>query len=354
MKEGGRLKRVLCIAAMALIGIGLFAYPAVSNFVFARNCSTATQEYDDSIARLDAEALEKAWQEAVIYNENLEGSPVHDPFLEGSGMVMADNYYEVLDIHGDGAMGYVSIPKIALKIPLYHGTAEEVLLKGIGHLEGSSMPIGGLGTHSVLTGHTGLANAKMFTDLVKLSEGDEFYLQILDKTLAYKVDQIKVVLPEQTEDLRRTPDADYCTLVTCTPYGINSHRLLVRGERVEYIPEAVQAPAPAAAVMRRFRDWDMLIGLAVGVALIIFIVIFVLFRRKKQQKEVQEAQESSMERSNNPWEITALPMTIPTQTPGGRKTSSRSSKPRKRPRKRRLLRRSGKSKKFWWEEDGRG
>jgi len=337
------MKRVLCVILMALVGIGLFAYPAVSNYIFARNCSTAVQEYDDSIARLDAEALERAWQEAVIYNENLEGSPVHDPFLEGSGMVMADNYYEVLATNSDGTMGYVNIPKIALKIPLYHGTAEETLLKGIGHLEGSSMPIGGVGSHSVVTGHTGLANAKMFTDLVKLSEGDEFYLQILDKTLAYRVNQVKVVLPESTEDLRRAMDKDYCTLVTCTPYGINSHRLLVRGERIEYVPEAAQTPPPAAAVLARFKDWDMLIGLAAGIALILLIVIFILLRRKKQEKEVQEAQKSSMERSDNPWEIST------TQTPGGRKTSSRSSNRSKtyRPRRR-------KKKKFWWEEDGRG
>jgi len=270
-QEGGRLKRVLIIAVMALAGVGLFAYPAVSNYIFARNCSTATQEYDETIARLDAELLDKAWREAVIYNENLEGSPVHDPFLAGSGMVMADNYYAVLDIHGDGTMGYVSIPKIAVKIPICHGTAEATLLKGVGHLEGSSMPIGGPGTHSVITGHTGLANAKIFTDLVKLSEGDEFYLQILDKTLAYRIDQIKAVLPEDTSDLRRALDVDHCTLVTCTPYGINTHRLLVRGERIEYVPEAMQEASPAAAVMARFKDWDMLIGLAVGFALIIFI-----------------------------------------------------------------------------------
>ena len=333
------MKRILIILVMALAGVGLFAYPAVSNYIFARNCSTATQEYDDSIAKLDAAALERAWREAEIYNENLEGNPVHDPFLAGSGMVMADNYYEVLNINGDGTMGYVSIPKISVKIPLYHGTADDTLLKGIGHLEGSSMPIGGTGSHSVVTGHTGLANAKMFTDLVKLSEGDEFYLHILDRTLAYKVDQIKVVLPEETGDLKRVSGMDYCTLVTCTPYGINSHRLLLRGERIEYVPEAMQE-APAFAVIERFKDWDMLVGLAVGAALIVFIVVFVVLRRRKQKKEVQETQKSSMERSVNPWEMA----TMPTQTPGGRKTSS---SPRRRPRRSRRK----KGEKFWWEED---
>ena len=335
------MKRILVIIVMTLAGIGLFAYPAVSNYIFARNCSTATQEYDDSIAKLDAEALGQAWQEAVIYNENLEGNPVHDPFLLGSGMVMADNYYQVLDLHGDGVMGYVNIPKIAVKIPIHHGTAEETLLKGVGHLEGSSMPIGGGGTHSVLTGHTGLANAKMFTDLVRLSEGDEFYLHILDQTLAYKIDQIKVVLPENTTDLQREIEMDYCTLVTCTPYGINSHRLLVRGERTEYVPEQALT-LPGTAVLQRFKDWDMLIGLAVGFVLILLIVIFVVLRRKKQEKEVQDAQTSPMERSDNPWGTTA------TQAPGGRKASSSSRRPRRRQR---LLRSRKKGERFWWEED---
>ena len=323
------MKRILLIALMALIGTGLFAYPAVSNYIFARNCSTATSNYDDTIAQTDAAALEKALREAQIYNENLEGSPVHDPFLEGSGMVMADNYYQVLNLGGDGIMGYINIPKIAVKIPIYHGTAESILLKGVGHLEGSSMPIGGPGTHSVLTGHTGLANAKMFTDLVKLGEGDEFYLHILDQTLAYKIVQTKVVLPEVTEDLRRASGEDLCTLVTCTPYGINTHRLLVRGERTEYVPENAQA-SPAAAVLQRFKDWDTLIGLAVGAVALVIIIIVALVRRKKKKEE--EAL-TPAERSDNPWAVPAAP----TQTPGGRKAF-----PRRRKRK---------GEKYWWEEN---
>jgi len=327
---------------MALVGVGLFAYPAVSNYIFSRNCSTAAASYDDSIAQLDAAVLEKAQQEARIYNENLEGNPVHDPFLEGSGMVMADNYFEVLNLHNDGTMGYIDIPKIAVKIPIYHGTAESTLLKGVGHLEGSSMPIGGAGTHSVLTGHTGLANAKMFTDLVKLGEGDLFYLRVLDQTLAYKIDQIRVVLPEETGDLKRASGEDYCTLVTCTPYGINTHRLLVRGARTEYVPEQAKA-APAAAVLQRFKDWDMLIGLAVGAVLLVIIIVVLLARRKKKQKEVEAAPlPTPVERSDNPWEIP----TTSTATPGGRKTPPRRQR-RYRPRRRR------KSKKYWWE-DGRG
>jgi len=325
---------------MLLAGIGLFAYPAVSDYIFARNCSTATAHYDDSIARLGAEALERALREAVAYNENLEGNPVHDPFLVGTGMAMSDNYFEVLDQHGDGTMGYVSIPKISVKIPICHGTAEAILLKGVGHLEGSSMPIGGPGSHSVLTGHTGLANAKMFTDLRLLKEGDLFYLHILDQTLAYKIDQILTVLPEDIEQLRRQAGADYCTLVTCTPYGINTHRLLVRGVRTEYVPEAVQSP-PAAAALERLRDWDMLIGLGVGFGILVCIIIFILIWRKKQEKEEQTLQHTPTQRSDNPWEAISI------QTPGGRKTR------RRRGRKYRPGRRI-RSARFWWEDDGRG
>jgi sortase A len=329
------VKRVLLIVLMVLAGIGLFAYPAISNYIFSRNCSTAVQSYDDSIAKADAAALEQALLEAVTYNENLEGNPVHDPCLKGSGMVMADNYFEVLNLGGDGVMGYIDIPKIAVRIPIYHGTAEAVLLKGVGHLEGSSMPVGGIGNHSVLTGHTGLANAKMFTDRVKRGEGDEFYVHILDQVLAYKVNQVKVVLPEVTGDLRRAQGEDYCSLVTCTPYGINSHRLQVRGARTEYTPENAK-PAPSAALLPRLKDWDMLIGLAAGFALLLTgIIVFLLIRRRKTQTEGKAAASGApVERSDNPWKTPAAP----TQTPGGRKASRR-----RRPR------RGKKGEKYWWE-----
>ena len=337
------MKRTLLIIVMALLGIGLFAYPAVSNYIFARNCSTASQEYDDSIAKLDAETKETALQAAKIYNENLEGNPVHDPFLKGSGMVMADNYFEVLNQNGDGIMGYISIPKISVKIPIYHGTAEATLLKGVGHLEGSSMPIGGVGTHSVITGHTGLANAKMFTDLVKLAKGDEFYLHILDQVLAYKIDQIEVVLPEDTELLKRISGGDYSTLVTCTPYGINSHRLLVRGTRTEYVAPA-EAPA-LEAIRERFKEMGYIVGVPIGAALVVVVVIIVIiWRKKKKKKDEDEAQKTPAERSDNPWATTAIPM----ETPGGTKppNSPPSSQNKKsRPKRRR------KSKKFWWEEN---
>jgi sortase A len=200
-------KNLLTILVI-LVGAGLFVYPVFANYLSAKNASIVAQDFERLVEQADDEELKLAWQEAVSYNESLEGNPVKDPFLKGSGMAMAENYSQVLDLGGTGVMGYIAIPKIGVKLPVYHGTAEAVLEIGVGHLEGSSLPIGGPGSHSVLTGHTGLAQAKLFTDLTKLIKGDIFFLHILNQTMAYKVDQIKVVLPEETADLRREPEWD--------------------------------------------------------------------------------------------------------------------------------------------------
>ena len=280
-----RSTKNLLFLLLILIGIGLFVYPLVSNYLFAKNASDAMQDFDNLVEEADEETLARLWQEAVSYNESLEGNPVKDPFLKGSGMVMAENYSQVLNLSGSGVMGYVSIPKIGVRLSIHHGTSEAVLLQGIGHLEGSSLPIGGPDSHSVLTGHTGLARAKMFTDLNKLAEGDLFYLHILNQTLAYKVDQIKVVLPEDTTDLRRESGQDYCTLVTCTPLGVNSHRLLVRGARTEYVPEIeeqqIRDSSPSA---QWFTPANMLIGLAIGLVAAIVIIILIILKRKKRRE----------------------------------------------------------------------
>jgi sortase A len=288
-KEDGqamnRTMRTLCIVLLILIGIGLFAYPMLSNYLFSRNASTITQEYDKVVEEADDETLAKAWAQAVAYNASLEGNPVKDPFLKDSGMVMAENYAQVLDLAGQGIMGYVSIPKIGVRLSIYHGTAESVLQKGVGHLEGSSLPTGGLNNHSVLTGHTGLAHAKMFTDLRVIAEGDLFYLHILDRVLAYEVDQIKVVLPHEISELRRAPGKDYCTLVTCTPYGVNTHRLFVRGIRTEYVPEIeeqqIRDSRPSA---QWFTEWNMIIGLAIGAVAAVIIIFVALYKRKKKKE----------------------------------------------------------------------
>jgi len=234
--------RIAAIVALVLAAVATLLYPSVSGYLAQRHGSAAIQSYAETVAALDSATLGAAWQAAEEYNESLTGSPVHDPFVPGSGMAMADDYRDVLNI--DGIMGYLDIPRIGVHLPIYHGTSDAVLQNGIGHLEGATLPIGGLTRHTVLTGHTGLPHARLLTDLVEVVRGDQFYLSVLGRTLAYQVDQILVVQPENTAELRRFEGRDYATLLTCTPYGVNSHRLLVRGVRVDYQPEARAAIAP--------------------------------------------------------------------------------------------------------------
>lgn len=282
------MKKPLLILLVALLGVGLLAYPFVANYISEKNGSYATEAYQQQVADTDEQEIEAAWAEAVKYNENLSGSPAHDPFIEGSGMVMQDNYFEVLNV--DDTMGYLSIPKINVKLPLYHGTADSTLLKGVGHLEGSSMPVGGDHTHCVLTGHTGLSSAKMLTDLVELKENDTFYLHVLNETLAYQVIQIKVVEPNDTKDLKRVKYKDYCTLITCTPYGVNSHRLLVLGTRIEYTPELEQEAAAQAETIVTKEEKTLLLAAAVTTTVMIVMVlisIIVTRRNTRRRKRIE-------------------------------------------------------------------
>jgi sortase A len=238
------MKRIVIAILMMLVGIGILVYPTVSEYLYARSGIKGASQYDETIAAQHTTEIEKLWAEAERYNENLTGSPVHDPFLDGSGIAMPENYSQILNI--DGTMAYVEIPRINVYLPIYHGTDDETLTRGVGHLEGSTLPIGGDSRHSVLTGHSALTNARMFTDLVDLEIGDLFYIHVLDQVLAYRIDQVKVIVPHVTEDLQRFEGKDYCTLLTCTPYGINSHRLLVRGERTEYVSAEKDQIAPIA------------------------------------------------------------------------------------------------------------
>lgn len=207
-------------------GAGIFLYPAVSNFLAERAQTNVIRSYQAAVDESNRQKLEEEWQKAEEYNENLAGDPVHDPFVMGSGYVLPDNYEEVLNLNGDGVMGYLEIPRIDVELPIYHGTSEEVLEKGAGHLEATALPIGGKNRHPVISAHRGLPSAELFTRLDEMEIGDWFYLSVLDETLAYEVDKITVIEPEENRDL--------LTLLTCTPYGVNTHRLLVRGTRVPY------------------------------------------------------------------------------------------------------------------------
>lgn len=239
-------QKILTILAIMvfLAGISLLAYPAVSNLLYEKEQEELMEHYD-SIVRENLTADEQAaeLQECMDYNRGLlqGGVLLTDPFDMSQLDPSAMPYAGLLNVDEEGGMAHLRIPAIDVELMIYHGTEEEVLQKGVGHLQGSSLPVGGAGTHCVLSAHTGLNDKKLFTDLDQLENGDLFYIHVLGEILAYQVDQIRVVLPEETEDLKINAQEDYVTLVTCTPYGINTHRLLVRGTRVPYEEEREQS-----------------------------------------------------------------------------------------------------------------
>lgn len=223
----------ILLVLILLTGVSLLLYPTVSDYWNSFHQSQAIASYVEAVAEIDNTDYEKMWQEAVAYNEKLkEKSGRWTPTDEE-----LEEYERLLNVSDTGIMGYIEIPKIKVSLPIYHGTDEAILQIAIGHIPGSSLPVGGKGTHCVVSGHRGLPSAKLFTDLDQLEEGDLFMMRILDETLTYEVDQVRIVEPEELSDLEIDEDKDLCTLVTCTPYGINSHRLLVRGHRVENLKE---------------------------------------------------------------------------------------------------------------------
>ena len=284
---------IIFMVVIFLIGLGIMLYPVISNFYIEHKQSTVINNYEKVIENTSNEELKAEIERAQKYNELLTGNVIiTDPFdLEAQKKLKEDtDYFNIINLAGDGIMGYISIPKINVKLPIYHGTSEEVLQKGVGHLENTSLPIGGEGSHSVLSGHTGLSTAKLFTDLNKVEEGNIFYMEVLGEKLAYKVDQIKIVEPHDTSDLVINSTEDYVTLVTCTPYGVNSHRLLVRGVRVPYT-EQIEKEIEKEQSDKVRSTWlteyfkALTIGLSVlGVILIIFI-IFILVRKKISRKK---------------------------------------------------------------------
>lgn len=210
-----------------IIGLSVMLYPPVSSYWNAKVQSRAVASYSNTVAALTEEEKEDILKAADTYNGKLQD--VNRPFLN---YAEAGDYNKILDISGTGIMGYITIEKLNVELPIYHGTSEGVLQVAAGHLEGSSLPVGGAGTHSVISAHRGLPSARLFTNLDKLEEGDTFTVTVLDRKLTYQVDQIKIVEPQEIDALTIEEGKDYCTLMTCTPYGINTHRLLVRGERI--------------------------------------------------------------------------------------------------------------------------
>ena len=256
-----------------IVGLSILLYPMISSAWNKRRAGRLITEYSSSVtADTDKKETDSIWKNAQEYNEQLEQESVPDAFSVRDGK--RDKKYEsLLNFNGDGMMGSVEIPVIDENIPLYHYTTDKTLSKGAGHLFGSSLPVGGPGTHCVISAHRGLPSAKLFTDLNLLKEGDVFYLHILDRTLAYEVDQILTVLPAQTDSLGITPGKDYVTLVTCTPYAVNTHRLLVRGHRIT-VEEAGQIEKTESRISGFHNPNPVILTLCV-IGGIVLAVIFV-------------------------------------------------------------------------------
>ncbi|KOS60018.1 class C sortase [Lysinibacillus agricola] len=272
------MKRKIIFGCIFLLGLGIFLYPTISNWLATRTHYSQVSSYDKTVKSLQKKELERREKEADAYNKQVQNSnqTFSDPFAEKEKRD-GKSYDDALNI-GD-VMGYVEIPKVKVKLPIYPGTSEEVLGRGVGHLDKSSLPVGGKGTHTVLTGHRGLPSALLFTDLDKMKESDVFYIHSLGKVLAYQVDQIKVVLPSETEDLLPVNNQDYATLLTCTPYGVNTHRLLVRGHRIPYeLKEKEKAIALAPSML---EDWKVIASIS-AIVIAVILLNFTKVRKKKQ------------------------------------------------------------------------
>ena len=271
-----------------IAGLSLLVYPLVANTWNNHVQATLVNNYSESVdaaiqeGTLDVTAeLEKAY----VYNDELLPSILPDSFAEAEANGTDEEYMSLLNANGDGIMGYIQIPSINVKLPIFHTTSEDVLQIGVGHLEGSSLPVGGENTHSVLSAHRGLPSATLFTDLDKVDIGDDFFVIIMGEYLAYEVDQIEVVEPDDTSLLQVEDGQDLCTLITCTPYGVNTQRLMVRGHRVEYTPTLLaDAETPMFGAVSLHTNY--LLWVIVGLAIVaIFILILYLIDRRKNQKE---------------------------------------------------------------------
>lgn len=257
------------------IGLSLLLYPTASDYWNSFHQTRAIATYAENVANLDNNQYDQLWEDARAYNQAL-------PFRSNPYYLSEEQkaeYESLLDVSGLGVMGYIEIPEIDVSLPIYHGTEESVLQVAVGHLDWTSLPVGGESTHCVLSGHRGLPSAKLFTNLDKLREGDTFLLRILDEVLTYEVDQILIVEPQETAALRVVEGKDYCTLVTCTPYGINTHRLLVRGHRVDNAEQAKTIRVTADAVQIE----PLLVAPIVAIPMLLILLVLLLLPRRRKR-----------------------------------------------------------------------
>lgn len=288
------MKRIIatCLAVLCFFAaVGIMLYPMVSSYVNEKYRSEIQTVYEEQVQQKDDTALREAWEQAVAYNSAITpGAMESDAYSKEAILAASRDYDAMLNITGSGIMGYVEIPKLDVYLPILHGTGSDSLERGIGHLVGSSLPVGGESTHAVLTGHSGMASQRLFTDLEKLQLGDVFYLHVLDQVLAYQVDEINTVLPYDSSLLGIYPGEDLCTLVTCTPIGINTHRLLVRGHRIEYevaveVQEEIQEQQeePQSSWQEQYY-LGLCLGLLALLVIALICTIITLIRRLHRRK----------------------------------------------------------------------
>ena len=272
--------RIILFILLMLIGAGILLYPTISNFWNEYLHHRMINAYSDEVSELSDEEKDKLLEDAIEYNRQHKVNTIMDAFSDENEYVLTHPYDTMLAVDDTGMMCYLEIPRLSEKMVVFHGVAAKTLEKGVGHIEGTSLPVGGESTHTVMSAHRGLPSAKLFTDLDQIVVGDQFYVHVLDEHLAYEVDQINTVLPEETSLLDIEPGQDLATLVTCTPYGVNTHRLLVRGHRVPYVPPE----EPTETI------WDKLSQLQFAIITLILalqaaLIAFIIFRIRRKKKK---------------------------------------------------------------------
>ena len=277
---------IICFVLVILLGAGAAAYPLIASINNEHTQSLVQTEYEEKIQQLDPSEIDAALEAAREYNKTISTVQIED-----IDKIKADlpPYEDLLNLANNGIMGYIEIPAIDIDLPIYHGTTGAAMEKGAGHMEGTSLPVGGVGTHAVISAHSGMASAKLFTDLDKLKLGDMFFITVCNQKLAYEVDNIAVVEPTDIDLIRVDTQQDYVTLLTCTPYGVNTHRLLVRGHRVEMAEEAIaeveDKVEPAASTWIERYEQGILIGVAIFLGLLLIALLVYFIKRRKDKKE---------------------------------------------------------------------
>ena len=287
------MRKVLNVvfALMFLAGFLILAYPTISDQWNTYRQSRLISSYEETVSTMEEEDFSEEWEKARAFNDTLKENNIYGDVFAGDAEEIEDTeYWSVLNVAGDGVMGYLSIPKINVKLSIYHGTSVDVLQTGVGHLDGTKLPIGGESTNCVLSAHRGLPSARLFTDIDQLEKGDRFYIHVLDEILAYEFDMIYDMVDKDdmealSSDLAIVDGEDHVTLFTCTPYGVNTHRLLVRGVRVPYNGEEEAAAAPAESMVQAVQDYYMLyLVLGLAVTLLVILILRCLIRPKRRRK----------------------------------------------------------------------